>query len=217
MPPVQNYQRALTRTLQKLREEFEKTGKRPRLLLHACCAPCASYVLEYLAPYFDITVWFYNPNIAPEEEYRFREQELRRLAREMPLPHPVTVVSAPYEPQRFEAAAQGLESAPEGGARCARCFSLRLGEAVRYAAAGGYDYVTTTLSISPLKNATLLNTIGEEAVNAAGCDGLSWLYADFKKNEGYKRSCALSKQYDLYRQNYCGCVYSRDAAKEKSE
>ena len=209
-PPI-NYQKQLEQTLKRLRERAaqQPDAPRPKLLLHACCAPCASYVLEYLSPYFDITVWFYNPNIAPEAEYRFREQELHRLVREMPLQGLVTVVSAPYEPMRFEAAAAGLTDAPEGGARCARCFSLRLQEAVRVAVEGGFDYVATTLTISPLKNATLLNTIGAAAVEAAAVEGLSWLYADFKKNEGYKRSCALAKQYNLYRQNYCGCEFSK--------
>lgn len=198
----ENYQLKLDATLQ----DIAAGGRVPTLLLHACCAPCASYVLEYLSDYFAVTVWFYNPNIAPEAEYRFREAELVRLVNEMPQKHPISVLNAPYDPERFTAAADGLEQAPEGGARCRACFALRLNAAAAYAAGHGFDYVGTTLSISPLKNAALLNEIGAAAAEA---HGVSWLYADFKKREGYKRSCELSRQYGLYRQDYCGCIYSK--------
>lgn len=203
-PPI-NYQQRLDQTLAAL----TAAGQTPRLLLHACCAPCSSYVLEYLSRYFAITLWFYNPNIAPEAEYRFRAEELRRLAAAMPLRHPVTVKVAPYDPTAFSAAVKGLEQEPEGGARCRACFALRLSAAAKQAAAGGYDYVTTTLSISPLKNAALLNDIGAATAEKAG---VSWLYADFKKRDGYRRSCELSALYRLYRQNYCGCAYSKREA-----
>lgn len=198
----ENYQRRLDRILQ----EITAQNKVPTLLLHACCAPCASYVLEYLSDHFAITLWYYNPNIAPEAEYRFREAELRRLAQQLPAKHPITVLPAPYDPAAFSAAAQGLEQEPEGGARCRACFALRLSAAAEAAAAGGFDYVGTTLSISPLKNAAALNEIGAAAAARAG---VQWLYADFKKREGYKRSCQLAEQYGLYRQNYCGCVFSK--------
>lgn len=200
--PKENYQLWLDATLR----EVTAAERVPTLLLHACCAPCASYVLEYLSDYFAITLWYYNPNIAPEEEYRFREAELVRLAQTLPAKHPVSVLTAPYEPERFTAAARGLESVPEGGARCRACFDLRLSAAAEAAARGGFDYVCTTLSISPLKNAAALNEIGAAAAERAG---VQWLYADFKKREGYKRSCELSEQYGLYRQNYCGCIYSK--------
>ena len=197
-----NYQLRLDATLQELTEK----GRVPTLLLHACCAPCASYVLEYLSDYFAITLWYYNPNIEPEEEYRRREAELVRLAEELPVKHPVSVLKAPYDSARFTAVATGLETAPEGGARCHACFSLRLSAAATCAAEHGFDYVATTLSISPLKNAALLNEIGAAEAEK---HGVLWLYADFKKREGYKRSCELSRQYGLYRQDYCGCIYSK--------
>ena len=197
-----NYQRLLDRKLEVLRG-----GERvPTLLLHACCAPCSSYVLEYLSEYFAITVLFYNPNIEPEEEYRARAEELKRLIREMPFRNKVTYVEGAYEPERFHAAAAGYEDAPEGGARCARCFRLRLQEAAEYADRLGLDYFTTTLTISPLKNAQLLNRIG---AHIAESHNAAFLPSDFKKRGGYQRSIELSREYDLYRQNFCGCVYSK--------
>lgn len=197
-----NYQKLLDDTLQKLKKE----GQRPRLLLHACCAPCSSYVLEYLTEYFDITLFFYNPNISPEEEYRFRYEELCRLVGEMKLPEGVSVVCGSYDTGRFEEISRGLEDLPEGGSRCMACYRLRLRETARVAAEGGYDFFCTTLSISPYKNAAWLNTIGEEEGAAAG---VPWLSSDFKKRGGYKRSCELSELYGLYRQNYCGCIWSK--------
>ena len=188
-------------------EKIDK-GAKPSLLLHACCAPCSSYVLEYLNEYFNITLFFYNPNIAPEEEYRFRADELRRLVRKMGLSDSVSILEGIYEPERFESLAKGLETLREGGARCERCFRLRLSEAAIVAKAGGFDYFTTTLSISPHKNAALLNSIGKELSEKYS---VPYLFSDFKKKNGYKRSCELSEQFSLYRQNYCGCVYSREA------
>ena len=199
-------QRNYARELSALIEESEKAGRVPRLLLHACCAPCSSYCLEYLARYFSVTVLYYNPNISPQEEYEKRAAELKRLNGEMPLPHQVTFVEGKYEPERFYEMAKGLETVPEGGERCFRCYRLRMEEAARLARVGGYDYFTTTLSISPLKNAGKINEIGEEL---AEIYEVKHLPSDFKKKNGYKRSIELSREYGLYRQDFCGCVYSR--------
>jgi len=200
---ARNYQRELDRILERLTAP-------PRLLLHSCCAPCSSYVLEYLRRHFEITVFYYNPNISMETEYRKRVAEQKRLIaayNEMVgSGYPIAVVEGDYEPEVFYAAAKGKEQCPEGGERCFACYELRLRETARLAQAGGYDYFTTTLSISPLKNAAKLNEIGERL---AAEYGVAWLPSDFKKREGYKRSIELSKEYDLYRQDYCGCVYSR--------
>ena len=203
-----NAQQILDQTLASLPQ-----GERPTLLLHACCAPCSSYVLEYLSRYFRITLFFYNPNIAPEAEYRFRLDELRRLVREMGLADDVSVLEGNYAPERFLALAKGLETLPEGGARCSLCYRLRLSEAARVAAEGGFDYFCTTLSISPYKNAAWLNEIGQEE---GARYGVTYLVSDFKKKNGYKRSCELSEEYGLYRQDYCGCVYSK-AARERQK
>ncbi len=198
----QNYQAMLDEILAaECTEE-----KRPSLLLHACCAPCSSYVLEYLTPYFDITLFFYNPNISPVEEHKMREEELRRLVREMGLSERVKILVGDYEPERFEEIAEGRKTLPEGGERCRECYRLRLAKTAKIAAEGGFDYFTTTLSISPHKNAAWLNEIGNEEAEA---NGTKYLPSDFKKKNGYQRSCELSETYHLYRQNYCGCVYSK--------
>ncbi len=185
---------------------IERSGRRPRLLLHCCCAPCSSYVLEYLNRWFDIDLFYYNPNIAPREEFDHRAAELRRLAAEMPHEGKFNVIVGSYDADAFMALCKGLERDPEGGARCERCFRMRLGESVRLAAERGCDYCTTTLTISPLKDAQLLNAIGMQLADGSG---VAWLPSDFKKKDGYKRSCELSEQYGLYRQDYCGCVFSR--------
>lgn len=203
-----NYQKELD----KLIENIKKEGRVPRLFLHSCCAPCSSYVLEYLSQYFEITVFFYNPNISLEEEYRKRSDEIRRLAAEMPFTHPVHIVEGAYDPKVFYEMARGLEKIPEGGERCFKCYRLRMEEAAKLAKEGGYDYFTTTLSISPLKNAAKINEIGEEL---AEIYGVAHLPSDFKKKNGYKRSIELSHEYDLYRQNYCGCVFSKREQEEK--
>lgn len=206
-----NYQKELDKKLERLTAE----GKAPRLFLHACCAPCSSYVLEYLASFFHITLFFYNPNISPREEYEKRAAELRRLAEALPVKYPVSFAGVRYDPERFFAMARGMEGLPEGGERCFACYRLRLEETARQAAAGGYDYFTTTLSISPLKNAGRLNGIGGEL---AEIYGVPYLYSDFKKKNGYKRSVELSREYGLYRQDYCGCVYSRvERERQRSE
>ena len=197
----QNYQLILDKTIKE-----ECTHRRPSLLLHACCAPCSSYVLEYLSEYFDITLFFYNPNISPKEENDYRADELIRLVNEMKLSDKVKMIIGEYEPQKFAEISAGLENLPEGGARCAKCYELRLGESARLAAEGGYDFYTTTLSISPYKNAEWLNSIG---VAQGEKYGVRYLVSDFKKKNGYKRSCELSTQYGLYRQDFCGCEYSK--------
>ena len=208
---IQNYQIWLDKELERITAE----GKTPRLLLHACCAPCSSYVLEYLSRYFEITVLFYNPNISPASEFSYRADELARLISEMPLKNPVELCVAHYEPAEFGAIAKGMEHLPEGGERCTACYHLRLKEAARAAKEGAYDYFTTTLSISPLKDARRLNNIGKEL---AVQYGVPYLYSDFKKREGYKRSILLSAEHDLYRQDYCGCIYSkRDAENRKNK
>ncbi len=201
MNPV-NYQRQLDAVLETLKKE----ERVPSLFLHACCAPCSSYVLEYLSEYFSITVFYYNPNISPEAEYAKRVAELRRLVKSLPVLHPVTVEEGPYEPEKFYEMARGLEKVPEGGERCFGCYRLRLEETARLAAARGFDYFTTTLTISPLKNARKLNEIGEEL---SGIYKVPHLPSDFKKKGGYQRSIELSGVYDLYRQDFCGCIFSR--------
>ena len=206
-----NYQKELDQIIQKL----QKDEKVPVLLLHSCCAPCSSYCLEYLSQYFSITLFYYNPNITEETEYRHRVEEQKRLIRSLPVKHPITFIEGRYEPDRFFQEAKGLEDAPEGGERCEKCFRLRLSEAAKRALEMGADYFTTTLSISPLKNAALLNSIGEEMEARYG---VSYLPSDFKKKNGYKRSVELSGEYDLYRQEYCGCVYSKaESARRKSK
>ena len=180
-------------------------GETPSLLLHSCCGPCASYVLDYLAAHFRITLLYYNPNILPEAEYAKRLAAQKRLLAALPVPHPVTLVEGAYEPERFLSAVAGLEQEPEGGARCAVCFRLRLGETARLAAEYGCDYFGTTLSVSPHKNADVLADIANEC---AALYGVPALPADFKKRDGYRRSVALAKEYDLYRQDTCGCPFS---------
>ena len=202
------YQKALDTLLARL----DETGERPTLLLHCCCAPCSSYVLQYLHAHFRLALFFYNPNISPQAEYDKRLAELRRMLADMGLLGEVHLIEGRYEPERFFAAVRGLEDAPEGGARCRVCFSLRLGEAARKAAEIGADYFCTTLSISPHKDAEALNRIGGEL--AAAC-GVPYLFSDFKKKGGYARSIVLSREYGLYRQNYCGCVYSKRAAEQR--
>ena len=202
-----NYQKELEQIIDKLLKE----QKRPKLLIHSCCAPCSSYVLEYLSQYFAITIFFYNPNIYPEQEYTRRVEEQKHLIQAMHLFSQVQFLQGDYQPQLFYQSIKGLEGEPEGGNRCFVCYELRLREAASKAKEGGYDYFTTTLSISPHKNSEKLNEIG---VKLATEYGVSYLPSDFKKRNGYKRSVELSKEYSLYRQDYCGCVFSR---REKPE
>ena len=197
-----NYQKELDIFLENLIRE----GNQPSLLLHACCAPCSSYVLEYLAQYFHITLFFYNPNIYPETEYRRRCQELEKFLSALPVPRPIHFIEGEFDPPRFYDTVKGWEEEREGGERCFRCYELRLEEAAAQAKQLGCDYFTTTLSISPHKNALKLNEIGERLSQQYG---VAYLYSDFKKKNGFKRSLELSKVYGLYRQDYCGCVFSQ--------
>lgn len=196
-----NYQKELDQLLAQLSEE----GKIPRLLLHSCCAPCSSYVLEYLSQYFYITVFYYNPNIFPEREYTKRILEQQTLIGKMRVKYPVSFIAGSYDKEKFYEMAEGLENVKEGGERCMKCYELRLRESAQVAKSGGFDYFTTTLSISPLKNAALLNEIGLKLQEEYG---VKYLLSDFKKRNGYKRSIELSKEYGLYRQDYCGCEFS---------
>ena len=196
-----NYQKELDRLLERLKSE----ERVPRRLLHSCCAPCSSYVLEYLNRYFEITVFYYNPNIYPESEYTKRIWEQQELISRMPFLHPVSFLAGPYDQERFYEMARGLEHVKEGGERCLKCYELRLSEAARMAVKTEADYFTTTLSISPLKNADRLNEIGMRLGEEYG---VPYLPSDFKKKNGYKRSIELSREYDLYRQDYCGCEFS---------
>lgn len=208
-------QRNYQRELDKILEMFPRGEK--KLFLHSCCAPCSSYVLEYLSTYFPITVFYYNPNISLAEEYQHRLAEQKHLIacfnREGGR-YPIEVLEGEYVPERFFDMARGMEGCPEGGERCEGCFRLRLEETARQAAAAGADFFTTTLSISPLKNAPLLNRIGEEM---ASIYGIPWLPSDFKKKNGYKRSVELSEKYELYRQDYCGCVFSKQERQQQNE
>lgn len=198
-----NYQKELDRLIEGLREE----GRIPKLLLHSCCAPCSSYVLEYLSQYFEITVFYYNPNIYPESEYTKRIWEQQKLIDELPAKHPISFMAGPYDKERFYEMASGLEHVKEGGARCMKCYELRLREAAKIAKNAGFDYFTTTLSISPLKKAERLNEIGQRLGEEYEVE---YLLSDFKKKNGYKRSIELSKIYGLYRQDYCGCEFSME-------
>lgn len=187
-------------------EEYCNEDKVPKLLLHSCCAPCSSYCLELLSQYFKVTVFYYNPNIFPPEEYEMRVEEQDRFIREFPAKYPITFVEGPYDTEKFYEIAKGMEQLKEGGERCFACYELRLRESVEYAKANGFDFFTTTLSISPLKNAAKLNEIGEKLESEYG---IKYLYSDFKKQNGYKRSTEISNEYEMYRQYYCGCVYSK--------
>lgn len=206
MENVRNYQKELDRIIEKLEKEG-KLGK--RLLLHSCCAPCSSYCLEYLKQYFRITVFYYNPNISMQEEYVKRVEEQKRLIKaynELGEGYPIDVIEGDYEPDKFFEIAKGYEDCKEGGERCFRCYEQRLRKTAELTRKMQFDYFTTTLTISPLKNAKKLNEIGEQLANEMS---ICWLVSDFKKKNGYKRSIELSAEYDLYRQNYCGCVYSK--------
>ena len=178
------------------------TGKTPRLLLHCCCAPCASYVLEYLSPYFSITILYFNPNITSQEEYDKRGNEFYKLPIKQGYPNRVDLQISKFDTTAFMSVAASLENEPEGGRRCLECFRLRLGGTVLSAKENGYDYFCTTLSVSPFKNAALLNEIGN---SLAAEFRIKYLTSDFKKRDGYKRSVELSALYGLYRQTYCGC------------
>ena len=195
-----NYQKELDQLLARLQEEKQV----PSLLLHSCCAPCSSYVLEYLSAYFNITVFYYNPNIFPESEYTKRILEQQTLISGMETKHPVSFLAGYYDKEKFYEMARGLEHVREGGERCMRCYELRLRESAQIAAQGGFDYFTTTLS-------EIGGRLAEEY-------GVRYLHSDFKKKNGYKRSIELSREYGLYRQDYCGCEFSfREAEKRRNQ
>ena len=196
-----NYQNELDKTL----SDIERAGTTPSLLLHSCCAPCSSYILEYLSRYFKITVFYYNPNIYPEEEFYKRRSEQERFISQLPAKNPISFIGTEHMSEEFYKAVKGLEHIREGGERCFACYRLRLEESAIAARDMGADYFTTTLSISPMKNARKLNEIGGELGEKYG---VKYLFSDFKKKNGYKRSTELSREYGIYRQNYCGCVFS---------
>lgn len=201
-----NYQREMDILLEKLKLE----GKTPTILLHSCCAPCSSYCLEYLTEYFNIAVFFYNPNISSKEEYSLRLSEQKRLIEEMPKKNSITLIEGEYRPSDFYEIARGLEDAPERGERCQKCYYLRLKAAAMKAKEIKADYFATTLTLSPLKDSYTINSIGERL---SGSMDVPYLSSDFKKREGYKRSVELSKEFRLYRQSFCGCVYSKNDSK----
>lgn len=205
-----NYQLELDKIIEGI--EVRDRLKVPKLLIHSCCAPCSSYVLEYLSVYFKITVYYYNPNIYPEEEYARRVKEQKELIESMSLKNTVLFVAGKYEPQKYYELIKGHEEDVEGGDRCFICYRMRLEEAARVAKEGGYEFFTTTLSISPHKNAIKLNDIGEELASSYG---VLYLPSDFKKRNGYKRSIELSNEHGLYRQDYCGCIFSKRARKRR--
>lgn len=196
-----NYQKELDKITDSL------NGDVPKLFLHSCCAPCSSYTLEYLRNYFDITVYYFNPNISPKAEFDKRYAEQKRLIEALPSKHTIKLVCGEYDYNDFLKIAKGYENVPEGGERCFRCYRMRLESTAKLAKEQGFDYFCTTLSISPLKNSQKINEIGYEVAEKYG---IKWLPSDFKKKEGYKRSIELSREYQLYRQNFCGCVFSKE-------
>ena len=196
-----NYQKELDKLIIKFTEE----GQVPSLLLHSCCAPCSSYCIEYLSQFFYVTVFYYNPNIYPDEEYYHRVKEQQRFIKEFPTKYPVKFIEGDYDKSSFYEIAKGLEKEPEKGKRCHRCYDFRLRRTAAVAKEKGFDFFSTTLTISPMKDSQVLNEIGASIGKELGVD---WLYSDFKKREGYKRSTEISREYDMYRQDYCGCVYS---------
>lgn len=196
-----NYQKELDKITDSL------NGDVPKLFLHSCCAPCSSYTLEYLSNYFDITVYYFNPNISPKAEFDKRYAEQKRLIEALPSKHPIKLVCGEYDYNDFLKIAKGYENVPEGGERCFRCYRMRIESTAKLAKEQGFDYFCTTLSISPLKNSQKINEIGYEVAEKYG---IKWLPSDFKKKEGYKRSIELSREYQLYRQNFCGCVFSKE-------
>lgn len=198
--------RNFQKELEKKLCEITKSGKTPSLLLHSCCAPCSSYVIEYMSQYFDVAVFYYNPNISDNDEYRKRVEEQKRFIGEFPAANKVSFIEGDYEPDVYFKNVKGLEKCEEGGERCFVCYKMRLEKTAKLAKELKFDYFTTTLTISPLKKSAKLNEIG---VGLAEKYGVEYLLSDFKKKEGYKRSIELSNEYGLYRQNYCGCVFSR--------
>ncbi len=207
-----NWQREMERVIEGLERGENGVPRDPTLLLHSCCGPCSSSVIERLSRHFRITVFYYNPNIDERDEYEKRAAEQRRLLEEMETPLPVAFLAGEYEPEDFLAFARGKAGEPEGGERCTACYALRIDRTAKEAADRGFAYFATTLSVSPLKDAARINRLGFAAAEAYGA---RWLPADFKKRDGYRRSIELSREYCLYRQEYCGCTYSRLAAEKR--
>lgn len=191
----------------KLEQIIQKLDYTPNLLLHSCCAPCSSYVISYLTKYFNITIFYYNPNISPIEEYNKRKEEQIKLINSIKQENPINIIDCDYDNNLYEEKIKGLEQEPEKGKRCTICFNLRLEKTAVTAKNNNYDYFGTTLTVSPYKNCQLINEIGYNLENKYN---IKWLPSDFKKNDGYKKSIELSKKYNLYRQNYCGCKYSQN-------
>ena len=194
-------------------EEISKQTNIKTILLHSCCAPCSSYVITFLSNYFDITILYYNPNIFPKKEYEKRKQEQIKLIKNLKTKNKLNFFDCDYDNNIYEENIKGFEDAPEGGNRCHICFNLRLEKTAKLAKEYNYDYFCSTLTVSPHKNSKIINEIGE---NISQKYQIKWLYSDFKKNEGFKQSIELSKKYQLYRQDYCGCIYSKKA-KEKQD
>lgn len=188
-----------------LEEIINKLDHKPKLLLHSCCGPCSSYVITYLKDYFDITILYYNPNIEPHEEYEKRKNEQIKLINELNVPS-LSLMDTEYENNIYREYVKGYEDNPEGGSRCHLCYELRLKKTVELAKINGFEYFGTTLTVSPYKNASILNMLGEKLSKEYN---VLWLYSDFKKKDGYKKSIELSKKYELYRQDYCGCLFSK--------
>ena len=205
-----NYQKELD----KLIAELEKEGRVPSLLLHSCCGPCSTYCIEYLSQYFNITVFYYNPNIYPDEEYYHRVKEQQRFIEAFPAKHKASFIEGDFDKESFYAIAKGLEHEPEKGVRCHKCYELRLRRTAEVARKKGFDFFTTTLTISPMKDSQVLNEIG---IRIGEEEGIKWLPNDFKKKEGFKRSTELSAEYDMYRQDYCGCVFSYNERHKNTE
>ena len=187
-------------------KELENIKERKRILLHSCCAPCSSWVITFLTKYFDITILYYNPNISPIEEYNKRKEEQIRLINSIETIGKIDILDCDYDNDIYEEKIKGYEECPERGARCTICFNLRLEKTAKIAKDNNYDYFCSTLTVSPYKNAKLINQIGSDLEKKYN---IKWLYSDFKKADGYKNSIELSKKYDLYRQDYCGCIYSK--------
>lgn len=198
----ENYYLLFENQLNRIKEK----GKVPTILLHSCCAPCSSHVITFLKEYFDITIIYYNPNIYPYEEYKKRKDEQIRLLNEIKSKNKLNIIDCDYDNNIYEKTIKGLEQEKEGGSRCYKCFWLRLDKTAQIAKENNYDYFSTTLTISPYKNSTVINEIGKELETIYN---ITWLYSDYKKKDGYKKSIQLSKEYNLYRQNYCGCIYSK--------
>ena len=198
----ENYYLLFENQLNRIKEK----EKVPTILLHSCCAPCSSHVITFLKDYFDITIIYYNPNIYPYEEYKKRKEEQIRLLNEIKSKNKLNIIDCDYDNNIYEETIKGLEKEKEGGSRCYKCFWLRLDKTAQIAKENNYDYFSTTLTISPYKNSTVINEIGKELETIYN---ITWLYSEYKKKDGYKKSIQLSKEYNLYRQNYCGCIYSK--------